>query len=408
MVFRFSPIGVTAFTLVFSFSLTACSTASEQSAPAIETEATVSAKNDVASNVEAGRRVVVIDFGGTIAGESKAPNSISYKSGERDITDVVVEMIADIEKADGDVPDFLKTATIDQSLPSGGSSALTEKEWVLLHNRVTDYLADPSVAGVVVTHGTDTLEETAFFLHLTVKSVKPVVFVGAMRASTQFGADGPLNLYNAMAIAADRSTVQKGVMVVLNDTVHSARHVTKSHTTAPDTFIARNAGPIGKVRFGKVRFFGGLTRPHTLATPFDANKLLDGPADADATKRKRTVDILYHYAGNRGDDFRDTIKRGSDGIVYASSGQGALGGDTFRAIRQACKDDPESVPPILVSSRTGAGFVSSRPPGEDSPTCPILVGADDLNPQKARILLLLALSHGWTSWQDLKAVFEIY
>ena len=352
------------------------------------------------------KRVVVVDFGGTIAGIAKAPNATDYESGGRDIGDIVDDMRAAIEASDGEIPPWLATVEVDESLPSGGSSSLTEKEWVLLHDRVMDLANAGDVAGVVVTHGTDTLEETAFFLHLTLKTSMPVVFAGAMRASNQLGADGPLNLYNAMSVATSEEAVGRGVLVVLNDTIHSARDVSKTSTLAPDTFQARGAGAIGHVYFGHPRFFTTPTRPHGPDTPFDARAVLTGPADADETRPRFSVDVLYFYAGNTGDDLRAAVERGSDAIVWAGAGAGAVGGGAELALEALCEERPGDVPPVIYASRTGSGPVmNNNPPDSD---CPVRSGAMDFNPQKARILMMLALTQGWTDFDSLRAAFERY
>ena len=352
------------------------------------------------------QRIVVIDFGGTIAGQAAAPNASSYESGERNIGDILAGMRADIDASQGESPWWLQSAAVDESLPSGGSSSLTEKEWVLLHDRISALAESGDVAGVVVTHGTDTLEETAFFLHLTLQADLPVVFTGAMRASNQFGADGPLNLYNAMAVAASPEAAGRGVLVVLNDAIHSARDVSKTLTLAPDTFKAYGAGAIGHVYFGRPRFFTTPTRPHGRAAAFSAAGILTGPASAADSAPRFGVDILYFYAGNRGDDLRAAVARGSDAIVWAGAGAGSVGGGARQALDDLCAAAPADVPPIVYASRTGAGPVlGSEPPDEE---CPVRVNAADFNPQKARILVMLALSRGWRSEDELRDVFLRY
>jgi L-asparaginase len=351
-------------------------------------------------------RVVVIDFGGTIAGVAAAPNASDYDSGERDITDITGDMRAAVEADDGQLPWWFENVEVDQSLPSGDSTSLTEKEWVLLHDRVTELASTGTVKGIVVTHGTDTLEETAFFLHLTLKIDVPVVFAGAMRASNQFGADGPLNLYNAMSVAASDEAMGRGVLVVLNDEIHSARDVSKTRTTAPDTFKADGAGALGHVFFGKPRFFTTPTRPHGKATPFEAGAILTGPAVASESTPRFVVDILYFYAGNRGDDLRAAVARQSDAIVWAGAGHGTVGGGAKQALDTLCEGSPQSVPPIIYASRTGAGPVLNSEDADSA--CPVRSSSSDFNPQKARILMILALARGVTDEAGLRAIFERY
>lgn len=352
------------------------------------------------------RPLIVIDFGGTIAGEATAPNASSYDSGERDIGDIVAEMRKGIEAADGEFPPWFDTISVDDSLPSGGSSSLTEREWVLLHNRIVERVQEDNARGIVVTHGTDTLEETAFFLHLTYKEKVPVVFTGAMRASNQFGADGPLNLYNALAVAASEEAAGRGVMVVLNDEIHSARDVSKTYTLAPHTFQARGAGRIGHVYFGTPRFFSRPTRPFGSATPFSAADILTGDPSEEGIEPRFAVDILYFYAGNSGDDLRAAVLRGSDGIVWAGAGAGSVGGGARKALDELCNETPQVLPPIIYASRTGAGPVMNG--GDGDAECPVSSGSSDFNPQKARILLMLALTRGWTDERALRRTFDRY
>lgn len=348
---------------------------------------------------------VVIDFGGTIAGLAKAPNASTYESGDREMSDIVEGMKSAIEDKDGDMPPWLASVEVDESLPSGGSSSLTEKEWVLLHDRIVELDESGEVSGVVITHGTDTLEETAFFLYLTLKVDIPVVFTGAMRASNQFGADGPLNLYNALAVAATEGAAQRGVLVVLNDAIHSARDVSKTSTTFPDTFKAHGAGAIGQVYFGSARFFTTPSRPHGRATPFNARDILTAPADNEDSEPRFQVDVLYFYAGNRGDDLRAAVARGSDAIIWAGAGAGAVGGGAKNALDKLCKRAPESVPPVVYASRTGSGPVT-RNAADDG--CPVRSGSRDFNPQKARILMMLLLAQGVSDGDTLRAAFDRY
>jgi L-asparaginase/archaeal Glu-tRNAGln amidotransferase subunit D len=155
----------------------------------------------------------------------------------------------------------------------------------------------------VITHGTDTLEETAYFLNLVVKSDKPVVLVGAMRSATSMSADGPLNLYNAVSVAADKSSAGNGILVVLNDEIHAAREVTKTNTSSVDTFKSRNTGQIGRVYYGKVVYTAKNLKKHTKNSVFDVSKL-------DTLPR---VDIVYSHANDYGDIVEHLVKVGSKG-----------------------------------------------------------------------------------------------
>ena len=179
-----------------------------------------------------------------------------------------------------------------------------------------------------------------------------------------------------------------------------------SVSLAPDTFRADGAGAIGHVYFGGVRFFTEPTRPHTTATPFEAAAILDGPPTDEDSAPRFAVDVLYFYAGNRGDDLRAAVQRGSDGIVWAGAGHGSVGGAARGAMEALCDEGPDALPPFVFASRTGAGPVLSGGGGDDD--CPVRTGAYEFNPQKARILLMLALSQGWDDEKRLRRAFATY
>jgi L-asparaginase len=350
--------------------------------------------------------VIVIDFGGTIAGVAEAPNSRHYISGDTTIRGIVETLKTRIRQHDpkGTLPKALLNVRVDDSTETGPSSQLTPLDWSRLGKQVQNYLDQEDVDGVVITHGTDTLEETAFFLHLTVKSGKPVVFVGAMRASNQLGSDGQLNLYNGIVLAGSNDARNRGVMVVLNDEIHSARDVTKSHTTNLDTFDSPNSGPLGHIYFGKMHFVRRELRPHTIRTPFTFSGLIEGDSDSDTVKLRSRVHIEYHYAGNSGAGLAAAINRGEKGVVLAGSGSGAIGGGIWKTMEEMCES--EKLPIIVRASRTGSGSVG--PSRRDDQLCRPLIPSGDLNPQKARILLLLALAHEVNDPTELRKVFEQY
>ena len=184
--------------------------------------------------------------------------------------------------------------------------------WLKLAKRVNELLKDGDVAGVVITHGTDTMEETAYFLDLVVKSDKPVVLVGSMRPATAVSADGPGNLYDAVVVAADGDAKGRGVLVVLNDQVHAARYVYKTNTTQVDTFKSPDRGPVGHVETGDAALFEAPGGKHTTQSEFSIDGL-------DVLPK---VDIVYAYA-NMGRELIDAaVKAGAKGIVVAGVGNG--------------------------------------------------------------------------------------
>lgn len=182
------------------------------------------------------------------------------------------------------VPEMKNVADVQgEQVVKIGSQDMNDEVWLKLAKRVNELLAKDDVDGIVITHGTDTMEETAYFLNLTVKSDKPVVLVGAMRPSTAMSADGPMNLYNAVVTASDPASKGRGVMVAMNDTVLDARDVTKTNTTGVQTFASPNFGPLGYIHNGKIDYQRSPARQHTSKTPFDVSKLDKLPQVASST-----------------------------------------------------------------------------------------------------------------------------
>ncbi|SFB28549.1 L-asparaginase [Collimonas sp. OK607] len=234
-------------------------------------------------------------------------------------------------------------------------------------------LLDSEADGLVITHGTDTLEETAYFLNLTLKTAKPVVLVGAMRPATALSADGPLNLYNAFRLAICPEASGKGVLVMLNDRIGAARYVTKTNTTMTDAFRSCEQGNLGEIAGGVVHFLNAPTRLHTLATEFSLADIGELPQ----------VDILYDHQGAGIHLYQAAIDAGAKGIVLAATGNGSLS----PAARSGAELARRNGVMFVRSSRVGQGTVTSSSDDELLG----LVAADSLNPQKARMLLMLAL-----------------
>ncbi len=251
-----------------------------------------------------------------------------------------------------------------------------EAVWRTLALRIQRALRQRDVAGVVVTHGTDTMEETAYFLNLVVRSAKPVVLVGAMRPATAMSADGPMNLFNAVATAAHPGAGGRGVLVVANDEIHFAREVAKTNTTQIGTFKSAHQGLAGLVSSGRIHFYGMPVRRHTLASEFEIPK-------AAALPR---VDIVYAHAGMGRELIDAAVRAGARGIVVAGVGNGNLGAAALAAAAAASKAGIA----VVRSSRTGGGIVERNVEMDDDGLG--LIAADELNPQKARILLMLGLA----------------
>lgn len=327
-------------------------------------------------------RVYVLATGGTIAGQGSSPTDLSnYKASSLAGEQLVraVPQIAEI--ADVRVEQFANIASHD----------LTIDNWLALSKRIQRIAADdPAVAGFVITHGTNTLEETAYFLNLTVRSDKPVVVVGAMRPATAISADGPLNLLNAVKTAISPEARGKGTLIVMNDEINSARDTTKTNTLRVETFKAPEMGLLGYVDEDKVAFYRAPTKRHTANAEFDIASLTQLPK----------VVVLYSYVDPEPAIVRAVIAAGAKGIVFAGTGNGALSMTERNAIAEINKLPAASRPIVVRSSRVGNGRVTATTVFDDLGVIP----ADTLNPQKARILLMLAL----TKTADQKEIRRIF
>ncbi|WP_241759393.1 type II asparaginase [Pyxidicoccus parkwayensis] len=306
--------------------------------------------------------------GGTIAGRAASGVEPGYRSGE-----VAVEALIDA------VPGLRELAALDgEQVAQVGSQDMDDALWLKLAARVQEVFDSDAADGVVITHGTDTVEETGWFLHLVVKSDRPVVLTGAMRPATALSADGPLNLYNAVAVAADPAARGRGAIVVLNDDLHCARDVTKSSTTDVHTFISPGPGLLGSASYGRVRYFRQPPHPHTTASGFS----LDG------IRQLPRVDILYAHAGMTADLVRASVSLGARGLVMAGVGNGNMSTAAVRALAEAAREGVV----VVRSTRVVSGDVGRNIELDDDALG--LVAADQLNPQKARVLLQLCLARG--------------
>lgn len=329
----------------------------------------------------ASKNIVIMATGGTIAGKGKSSSQSQYSPSEVMVNDLIAS-----------VPDLKKIANISgEQFSQISSQNMNSEFWLKLSKRVNEILSQSNVDGLVITHGTDTLEETAYFLNLTVRNKKPVVIVGAMRPATSISADGPMNLFNAVAVAADSHFRNQGVMVVANDNIYAARDVSKTNTTNVATFQSNNFGPIGKVYYGKANLYYSSTRAHTAGTIFNVKKLTTLPR----------VDILYGYTNSSGDIIDAAVKGGAKGIVYASVGDGNAYSESLESLINASKTGVF----VVKSARAGSGSVVLNSEINDDEYK--FIGADNLNPQKARILLMLALTKT-KNHKDIQEMFSTY
>jgi len=310
--------------------------------------------------------IYILATGGTIAGSGSGALDTSYTSG----TVTVDKLIAA-------VPEINKIATIKgEQISNIGSQEMNNEVWFKLANRVNELLTSGKADGVVITHGTDTMEETAYFLNLVVKSDKPIVMVGAMRNSGSLSADGPLNIFNAVNVAMSKEAAGKGVVVVMNDEIHAAREVTKTNTTAVDTFKSPNSGKIGTVFYGNVKFYMNPTRKHTVNSVFDITKIKELPR----------VDIIYSHSNDNPDFVNLAVKNGAKGIVNAGMGNGNPFPSALEALGEAVKGGVV----VVRDSRVGSGETTLNGEVDDGKYG--FLASDNLNAQKARVLLMLALT----------------
>ena len=311
-------------------------------------------------------RIVILATGGTIAGAQLKEGEPGYKAGTVSIPSLV-----------NAAPGLTKLASISgEQIASIASQDMSDFVWLKLARRARELLASPEVDGIVVTHGTDTLEETGFFLSLVLRSEKPVVLVGSMRPATSLSPDGPLNLYNAVAVAADPAARGWGVLAVFNDEVHLARAIQKTNTTAVQTFISPNRGKLGEVYYGKVIYFSSAAPLPTTTTTFALDSI-------EALPR---VDIVCAHEGADDTFVKAAVAAGAKGIVLAGVGDGNASKEMIAALVEAAKRGVV----VVRSTRVGSGIVRRNIELDDDGFG--FVAAFDLNPQKARILLRMTLT----------------
>ncbi|NIF51543.1 asparaginase [Burkholderia sp. Ax-1724] len=326
-------------------------------------------------------RIAVLATGGTIAGAAAdAANTSGYQAG-----------VVGVEQLLAAVPALSAVARIaPEQIASVDSKDMALPLWSTLAQRIDTLLASEDVDGVVVTHGTDTLEETAYLLHLTVKSDKPVVLTAAMRPASALSADGPLNLLNAVTVAGHASARGQGVLVAFNNRIHSARDVVKTSTYAVDAFQSPEIGALGWVQDGRVEFQRGVVRAHTLASEFASGA------------QWPHVEIVASYAGVSRLAVDALVAAGVRGIVVAGTGNGSI----HQTLQQALAEAVTRGVAVVRASRVGSGHVMRNGAAADDALG--FVSAGSLNPYKARVLLMLALGAGHTAPAVLQKVFDTY
>ncbi|WP_051091227.1 asparaginase [Methylopila sp. M107] len=342
--------------------------ATAQEAPAPKPEAATEAKKP---------NIVVIGTGGTIAGAGAS----TVNTGDYDSAKVAVDKII------AAVPEMKQVANVrGEQIFQIGSESYNDERTLKLAKRVSELVKQPDVDAVLITHGTDTIEETSYFLNLTLKTDKPVVIVGAMRPGTALSADGPLNLYNATVTAAAPESKGKGVLVVLNDEIHSARDVTKSNALKVETFKSLY-GPLGVVVESKAYYYRLPARPHTTASEFDIDQITSLPK----------VDVFYAHTSMDPGILGAIADRGGKALIYGGTGNGSVADYMEEPLKEVRKKGLI----VVRATRTGSGQVVHN--GEEKDDENDWIVAADQTPQKARILTSLAL----TKTQDPKEIEKI-
>jgi L-asparaginase len=309
--------------------------------------------------------VTILATGGTIAGAAATGTQLGYTSGQ-----VTIDAMINA------VPGITKLATIKgEQISNVGSQDMSFEIMLKLARRINELAASRAVDGIVITHGTDTMEETAYFLNLVVKTDIPVVLVGSMRPSTAVSADGPLNLYNAVSVAGDPNAKGRGVVLVMNDWIHSAQTLTKVSTTAVQTFMSPIRGLIGTSSYGANDYYRYPDQKFGLKSDFSVEGV---------TKLPR-VDIIYADVDMPADLIDASIERGAKGIVIAGVGNGNMP----KAALEACARASKKGVVVVRSTRVATGTVGRNVECNDDELG--LVASYNLNPQKSRVLLSVAL-----------------
>lgn len=339
---------------------------------------TASSSSETSQNADSSKKnVLMLATGGTIAGSGEAGKETGYKPGALSAESIIAS-----------VPGIEKIANIKaEQICNLNSDDITQTEWLQLANRINQIDSDPNVDGVVITHGTDTMEETAFFLNLVVKTEKPVVITGSMRPATAISADGPMNLYQAVLVAANSEAKGKPVMAVMDDSIMSARTFQKTSTSALNTMQNADLGVLGIVRDDNVIFTNnGDNQTFKNHTEFSIDNISSLPK----------VNVVYFNVDADVEMLKQAI-RVSDAVVIAGAGAGEYS-EKFKAVVES------SSIPIIISTRTSSGVIL-----QDSLISKKTIASSYLNPQKAAVLARVALSGKKNITQDeLVRIFTAY
>lgn len=318
-----------------------------------------------AAHAQSAKNITILATGGTIAGSAETQTQAGYTSGQVGVETLLaaVPQLEDLANVTG------------EQVSNVGSQDMSDEIWLKLAERVNELADSRDVDGIVITHGTDTIEETAYFLNLVVDSDKPVVLTAAMRPSTALSADGPLNIFNAVAVAADDDAASRGVLVVANDDIHGGRALTKTSTTDVQTFRSPENGLIGASLYGVNRYFRKPYRLHTSGSEFSV----------EGVKELPRVDVMYMNASFSADLIDSAVANGAKGLVIAGVGNGNMTAEAQAAVKRAVGNGTA----VVRSSRVPSGVTGRNVEANDDELGTVASG--ELNPAKARVLLKLAL-----------------
>lgn len=325
------------------------------------------------------KNVVVIATGGTIAGSGDKGKTTNYKAGVYDVK-ALTDSVEGLEKV---------ANIMGVQVCNVGSDDLKYDNWISIANMINKLAKDESISGFVITHGTDTLDETAYFLNMVVKTDKPVVITGAMRPATAISADGPMNIYQSVALAASEEAVSKGVMVVFSDGIYGGRDVQKVNTSKTGAFGQNDLGSLGFMRDEVPYFYNQSTKPHTSNTEFSVDGLTTLPK----------VGIAY-FSVEADPGVLDYMAENFDGIVVAGAGSGCMSEAWTKKLGEL---ESKNIP-VVRTSRIANGNIA----GDDyfDHYKNMIVGSN-LAPYKARILLQLALTKT-KNIDEIKEMFKKY
>lgn len=325
------------------------------------------------------KNIVIVATGGTIAGSGKVGKATNYQAGKININEIIdsIPMINEVANLNA-----IQLFNVD-------SNEMDEEHWLILANKINELASCDDVDGIVVTHGTDTLDETAYFLNLTINTYKPVVLTGAMRPASATSADGPMNLYQAVCLASCDDAMGHGVMAVFSSTIYSGRDIQKISNFKTDAFEQKDFGCLGYMNDDKVMMFSRTFKKHTLQSIFSEKPIIKLPA----------VGIVYYYAG-AASDILEQMAKNHQGIVIIGSGSG----NYSKAWLEQIENLSAKGTVFVRASRVNQGIVYESDIFDPHNLC---IPSNTLSGQKARVLLMLALTIT-SDVSEIKRIFNEY